>query len=251
MEPLQVVLETEPRPPALDAGIARALLQRVAAGELPATLRLARPAPAVVFGKQDTINPGYAAAARATREAGFEPILRLAGGRAAVFCEQTISLSHAVPDPAPRRGIHARFEATAALIAAALRRLGLDARVGEVPGEYCPGVYSVNVAGERKLAGIGQRLVARASYLGGVLVVADSARVRDVLTPVYAALGLDWAPSTTGAVVEEPAFRAAADDAWLTVRDALLAEYADRYELVEVELEAETLELADRLVAVA
>jgi octanoyl-[GcvH]:protein N-octanoyltransferase len=249
--PLQVVLETAPREPALDAGISRALLQRVAAGELPATLRLARPAPAVVFGKQDTLDPGYATAARAAREADFEPILRLAGGRAAVFHEQTIALAHALPDPAPRQGIHARFEATAELIAAALRRLELDARVGEVPGEYCPGVYSVNVAGERKLAGIGQRLIAGASYMGGVLVAAGSARVREVLVGVYDALGLDWDPATVGAVAEEPAFPAAADDAWLAVRDALVAEYADRYELVEAELDAETLALAERLAVVA
>jgi lipoate-protein ligase A len=243
---LWILLEDEPREAALDAGIARALLQRVAAGELPPTLRLARPAPAVVFGKQDTIAAGYAAAAQAAHEAGFEPTLRVAGGRAAVFHEQTLALAHVVPDPAPRTGIHARFEAAADLIASALCRLGLDARVGEVPGEYCPGVHSVNAGGERKLAGIGQRLVAGASYLGGVLVVADSARVSDVLVPVYDALGLAWRPETTGAVAEEASFTAPGDS-WLAVREALLAEYAERYELVEATLDATTLDLARRL----
>ena len=59
-------------------------------------------------------------------------MVRLAGGRAAVFHEGTLELAHAVPDPDPRRTIHDRFEATAELIARALAGLGVDARVGEV-----------------------------------------------------------------------------------------------------------------------
>jgi octanoyl-[GcvH]:protein N-octanoyltransferase len=239
---LQVVVEPgPPRESVLDTALSRALFQRVAAGELPQTLRLTRPAPAVVFGKQDALNAGYAAAAAAARARGFEPVLRVAGGRAAVFHEGTIALAHAVPDPAPRKGIHARFEASAALVEAALGRVGVEARVGEVPGEYCPGTYSVNAGGERKLAGLGQRLVRGASYMGGVLVVSDSARVREVLTPVYDALGLEWDPSTTGAVAEE------VDIAWRAVVDALLAEYALRFDLVEAELDEQTVALAQRL----
>ena len=48
-------------------------------------------------------------------------------------------------------------------------------------------------------------------------------------------------------MAEEPAFPADPGDAWLAVRDALLAEYAERYELLETELDAETLALAERL----
>jgi len=36
-------------------------------------------------------------------------------------------------------------------MAAAFRRLGVDARVGEVSGEYCPGAHSVNARGATKL----------------------------------------------------------------------------------------------------
>ncbi len=150
-------------------------------------------------------------------------MLRLAGGRAAVFHEGTLELAHAVPDPDPRRGIQARFEESAELITRALRRLGVDARVGEVPGEYCPGRFSVNAAGARKLAGIGQRVIAGGAHVGTVIVAEDGASVRRVLEPVYAALRLDWDPATVGAV-EHP---------WDAVRDAVLAEYAERYELVE------------------
>jgi octanoyl-[GcvH]:protein N-octanoyltransferase len=243
---LHLIRDAEPLEPALEAGISRALLERVAAGELPPTVRLARPAPAVVFGKQDAINPGYPEAVAAARAAGFEAVLRLAGGRAAVFHEQTIALAHALPDPRPRRGIHARFEDTADLIARALGRLGVDARVGEVPGEYCPGTYSVNARGERKLVGIGQRLIARASFMGGVLVVAESGRVNDVLEPVYAALGLSFDPTTTGAVDEELR-PAAGTDAWPVVLQALVEEYRARYDLVETALDEDTLALARRL----
>lgn len=246
---LHVLVESDrPREPALDTALSRALFLRVAAGELPETLRLTRPAPAVVFGKQDAVAAGYAAAAGAARAQGFEAVLRVAGGRAAVFHEGAIALAHAVPDPAPRKGIHARFEASAALVAAALRRVGVDGRVGEVPGEYCPGTYSVNAAGERKLAGLGQRLIAGASYMGGVLVASDSARVREVLTPVYEALGLEWEPATTGAAAEEDGFSATPlDTPWSAMVGALLAEYSARYELVEADFDDDTLALAQRL----
>ena len=169
-------------------------------------------------------------------------MLRLAGGRAAVFHPGTLELAHAVPDPDPRAGIHARFEATAELLARALGRLGVDARVGEVPGEYCPGRWSVNAAGARKLAGIGQRVISGGAHVGVVLVVEDAAAVRRVLEPVYAALALDWDPATVGAIADEVPGRD-----WDAVRDALLAEYAELYELVDGELDAETLALAREL----
>ena len=228
--------------------VSRALMQRVAQGELPETLRLTRPGAMVAFAKQDAVTPGYAAAVAAARGQGFEAVLRLAGGRAAVFHDQTIALAHAVPDAEPRAGIHARFDWTARLIVRALRGLGADARVGEVAGEYCPGGYSVNARGAVKLAGIGQRIVAGGSHMGGVIVVGQAARVRDVLVPVYGALGLGWDPATAGAVEEELDGPSEASP-WTAVADALLAEYGREHELVEAELDAETLELARRLAA--
>ena len=250
-----------PDDPALDTAVSRAVMHRVADGALPETLRLARPAAVVAFAKRDALAPGYAAALAAARARGYGAILRLAGGRAAVFHEGTLELAHAVPDPDPKPGIHDRFEATANLIARALRKLGADARVGEVPGEYCPGRWSVNAAGARKLAGIGQRVVARGSHTGAVIVVEGAEQVRSVLEPVYAALELEWDPRTVGAVDEEVATEAGAPGGgpaagspgsaplWNAVRDALLDEYAARYELVPGELDAETLVLARRLAA--
>jgi octanoyl-[GcvH]:protein N-octanoyltransferase len=222
-------------------------MERVAAGDLPETLRVTRPGNMVAFAKQDASAPGYGAAVRAARAAGFEAVLRLAGGRAAVFHDETIALAHAVPDPEPRSGIHARFEWTAELIARALRRLGADARVGEVAGEYCPGGYSVNARGAVKLAGIGQRIIRGGSHMGGVIVVGAAGRVRGALGPVYHALGLAWEPATAGSVAEE--VDGARPPSWPAARDALLAEYAREYDLVEDRLDRATLTRARALAA--
>jgi octanoyl-[GcvH]:protein N-octanoyltransferase len=242
MRRLRLITRSFPHEPVLDTAVSRALLERVASGELPDTLRLARPGAMVAFGKQDAVSPGYPAAARAAREGGFEAVLRLAGGRAAVFHEQTLALAHAVRDRDPRSGVHRRFEAVAELLAAALRRLGVDARIGEVPGEYCPGGYSVNAAGRRKLGGVGQRVVSGGAHLGGVVVVAEAERVREVLLPVYGALGLDWDPETVGGAAEE-----APGLTWPEVAESIRAEFAASYELEEAELDAQTLDLARRL----
>jgi octanoyl-[GcvH]:protein N-octanoyltransferase len=229
--------------PALDTAVSRAVMLRVAAGELPETLRIARPGAFVAFAKRDAVAPGYDAAVAAARESGFEAVLRLAGGRAAIFHEGTIEIGHARPDREPRAHIHERFADTAGRVAAALRALGVDARVGEVPGEYCPGRYSVNARGTVKLAGIGQRIVAGGSHTGVVLVVNGEERIREVLEPVYDALALEWRPEVTGSVqAEDPAL------GWERVAAALVDEYARHHELVEAELDDETLALARTLV---
>jgi octanoyl-[GcvH]:protein N-octanoyltransferase len=239
---LRVLNDSFEDDPALDAGVSRALMLRVAGGELPETLRIARPGTTVVFAKRDAVTDGYDDAVRAARAQGFDATLRLAGGRAAVFHDGTMEIGHALPEDEPRTGIHERFERTATRLARALRRLGVDARVGEVPGEYCPGRYSVNARGAVKLAGIGQRIVAGGSHTGVVLVVSGEQRINDVLRPVYAALGLAWEPQVTGSVVAE-----SPDAGWDAVRDALLAEYARDYELTEDELDQVTLALARSL----
>ncbi|MGI9081329.1 MAG: lipoate--protein ligase family protein [Thermoleophilaceae bacterium] len=239
---LRLLTESFPDDAALDTAVSRALMLRVAAGELPATLRISRPAAIVAFGKRDAVSPGYRDAVRAARSGGFEAIERLAGGRAAVFHEDTIAFAHAVPDPDPRSRVDERFEATAELMASAFRRLGVDARVGEVPGEYCPGAHSVNAGGGRKLMGVGQRLVAGGVHVGGVVVVNGADRVREVLMPVYEALGLGWRPETTGSVADE-----APGTTWEDVSDAIEAEYARRHGLQPARLDEGTLALARTL----
>ena len=242
MTPLRLLRDSFEDDPALDTAVSRALMLRVAAGELPETLRIARPGAFVAFAKRDAVTEGYGEALAAARDAGFEAVLRLAGGRAAIFHEGTIELGHARPDSEPRAGIHERFESTAGRIVAALRSLGVDARVGEVPGEYCPGRYSVNARGEAKLAGIGQRVVAGGSHTGVVLVVSGEDRIKRVLVPVYEALELPWRPEATGSVAAEDGALG-----WDEVAGALVEEYARHFDLVEAELDEDTLALARRL----
>lgn len=144
---LELLRLATPGDPVYGTAISREILERVADGRLPATARLQRTGPVVSFGRLDAAAPGFAAAVRAAREAGFACTLRLAGGRAALFHEGTLAFSLALPDPEPRRRTRERFELSSELLVAALRRLGVDARVGEIPREYCPGAYSVNARG--------------------------------------------------------------------------------------------------------
>lgn len=200
---ITLVTDRFPGRPDLDAAVSRVMLHRVAAGDLPETLRLYVPDRLVAFSGRDAVNPGFATARSAAGTAGFGCFTRLAGGTAAVFHEETIAISWAIPDPDPRPGIRRRFEETAGLVRDSLIRLGVDAAVGEVPGEYCPGGSSVNARRRAKLAGIGQRLIAGAAHIGGVIVVGRPDLVNRALTPVYAALRYPWDPEATGAVYTE------------------------------------------------
>ena len=120
--------------------------------------------------------------------------------------------------------------------------MGVDARVGEVPGEYCPGAWSVNARGATKLAGTGQRLIAGAAHRGAVIVVGNSAGVRGALIGVYEALGLDWDPATAGSIEDE-----VAGITLERVEDSIFARLGELYELREMPVDRETLALADRL----
>src|SRR6476661_2066928 len=188
---------------ALELAVSHALLTRVAARELPTTLRIYRPAPAVAFGKLDTLRPGYAAALEASRAHGYAPVLRLPGGHAAAYNRQSLCVDVVWALEDPIEGTHDRFAQEGERLAGALRSLGVDARVGEVRGEYCPGQYSVNARGKVKLVGTAQRVVRGAALLGASIVVGDGPGVRAVLEDVYAALEFPWDAGTAGAIDEE------------------------------------------------
>jgi octanoyl-[GcvH]:protein N-octanoyltransferase len=228
---------------AWDMAVSHALLRRVAAGELPPTLRLYRPARAVAFGRLDALRPGFGAAVEAARARGFEPVLRVAGGHAAAYDRGSVGLDLLVPDADPVPRMHERFEVAGARLTDALRALGVDARVGEVPGEYCPGAYSVNARGAVKLVGAAQRVVRGGSLLAAVVVAGGGARVRAVLADVYRALALEWDERTAGAVEDE--VPGAGPDA---VEAAIRAAYGRHHDLWPGELDPATLDLAGELV---
>ena len=202
------------------------LLAKARTGDIGPLLRLYRPAPTVAFGQRDTRLPGFEAAAQACRGNGFEPLVRRAGGRAAAYHQGTLVVDHIEPDADALAGSKSRFGYFGELFAETLRSLGVHAAVGEIPGEYCPGEYSVHgtdrTAGSRiKPVGTAQRVVAGGWLFSSVIVVENSAPIRKVLTDSYAALGLEWDPATAGAVNDlVPGVDVAA------VEDALLATYA-------------------------
>lgn len=236
---IEILRETFPDRPEMGPALSRVLLDQVATGERPATARLSRPGRVVAFGRRDTRAPGYAGAVTAAREHGFAAMERLTGGRAAAYSEGALSITLTIADPTPAKGTNQRFHDAAEIVRAAFESLGIDARIGEVPGEYCPGDYSVNARGETKLAGIGQRLIKGAAHVGFVIVVSGPDLIRKVLDPVYAALDLEWNPGTVGAVGEE------VDADRERVESALLEQIESRYRVRPVTLDQATLGLAE------
>lgn len=224
------------REPALEVALAQVLLEMVARGQRGPVLRCYRPPRTVAFGRRDTFLPGFASAARAARKHGFEPVIRAPGGRAAAYDEGCLVIDEIMPAEDSLTGIWDRFAREAERQAQTLRSLGIDARVGEVPGEYCPGAFTVNAGGTKKLIGAAQRVVRGAWLLSTVLVVESAAHMRSVLESVYHALELDWDPATVGAIAEEAPGVSIED-----VEHALTRAYAHRYRLLPATIPPDAL----------
>ncbi|MEX0620447.1 MAG: hypothetical protein WD181_02605 [Solirubrobacterales bacterium] len=236
---LELIRDAFPDRPEMGPALSRVLLEQVARGERGPTVRLSRPGRVVAFGRRDLNSPGYAKAVEAAREAGFGAMERIAGGRAAAYSEGTLSLTITLPDEAPARRSSARFEYAAAIARDAIGELGIDARIGEVEGEYCPGAFSVNSRGRTKLVGIGQRMIRGAAHVGLVIAVRDAELIREVLDPVYTAIGLDWNPATVGAIDDElPAIKLE------VVEESLLERIGSESELIQTALDETTFDLA-------
>lgn len=185
-----------------DLNRALELVAEVKSGTREAMLRFYRPEPTVAFGQRDAKLPGFAAAEQAARDNGFVPAIRRAGGRAAAYHQGTLIVDHIQRENDAIAGAKPRFVFFGDLFAEALKSLGVDAGVGEIPGEYCPGEFSVHGRGSGtsiKLVGTAQRVVAGAWLFSSVIVVANAAPIRKVLTDTYSALGLNWDPATAGA----------------------------------------------------
>jgi octanoyl-[GcvH]:protein N-octanoyltransferase len=190
-----------PSTPSQDMATVREALAGLRPGG-PGWLRVHRPAPTAAFSRRDTLLPTYPAAADAVRAHGFAPTLRSAGGRLAAYHDGALVIDLVAPHPEPRRDIGLRFELVATAIVATLADLGVEASVGAVPDEYCPGAFSVNAAGRTKLAGVAQRVTRNGFHIGAVLLVTDAGPVRAVLEAAYGALGLPFSPASVGCVAD-------------------------------------------------
>jgi octanoyl-[GcvH]:protein N-octanoyltransferase len=213
---------------ALELATAQAMLRRVSRGESGGVLRVYRPAaPAVAFGRRDVRLPGFHAAVDVVRRAAFEPCVRAPGGRAVGYTEQALVVDHVGPDPHWPSRLEARFAELGELWVGLLRGLGVDARIGEVPGEYCPGSHSVNARGRVKLVGTAQRMV-RGAWLFSAVVVFDGVPVlRPLLREVYGELDLPFDDASVGSLCEE-----VPGVSLDRLEDAVLAAYDARFGLV-------------------
>lgn len=225
---------------AMDVALAQQLVRQVGAGRRGELLRVYRPArPTVAFGRRDTLLPGFPAAAAAARDAGFLPVVRAPGGRCVAYTERALIVDHVCPDPDAFTGMDARFREFGALWAELLGAQGIDARVGEVPGEYCPGSFSVNARGRVKLVGTAQRVVRGGWLFSAALIHDDADALRPVLDAVYRGLGLPFDPVSVGAVrAERPELGLDA------LEDAVLAAYGRRGPLVDATLPDTVLDAA-------
>lgn len=154
------------------------------------------------FGRRDSRLSGYPAAVESARSLGFAPVLRTVGGQLAPLHPGTLVIDVVAPAQAAAVRTRDRFGRASSAICTALAGLGVPAQVGELPGEYCPGEFSVNAAGAVKLAGIAQRVMAWGFLLSVNLVVDDPGPLREVVGVCYRDLGLPVDPSRVGAVSE-------------------------------------------------
>jgi octanoyl-[GcvH]:protein N-octanoyltransferase len=167
-----------------------------------AILRLRRPQATAAFSPQDTTHPDYEDIKELARARGFEPIERGTGGRLTMFDENALAITLIVPHEDPHAHTIKRYEVFSAIIADALKALGVDANVGELPNEYCPGKYSIGANSRVKLVGIAQRMNRHCVQMGAIIAVDRSEKACAALTEAYQAIGVPFDPGTYGAITE-------------------------------------------------
>ena len=181
-------------------GLQQAVLEGVAFGERGPTALMWTGSRYVGATRQETRLPGFAAATRAASDLGFPVLVRNSGGGAVAANRGSLSFSLTVPVEDLRHGLYERYGEGLDLITAALRRLGVDAERGEVEGEFCPGAYSVRSGGPEgvKHAGLAQRVTRRAARVEALILVSETAEIKEVLGRFYGALDLSFRPDGVG-----------------------------------------------------
>lgn len=180
--------------------MSRGLLEAVASGELDGALRIWTPVPALALSRLDELRPGAEAATAAAGRAGLETVRRVSGGRAVVLGRGSFCAGFAEP-ATTFEGTQERYERLSGALIAALADVGVEAERGELPGEWCPGAWSIR-SGPVKLAGLAQRAIKGAAWVDAVVDLDPDPAARSLLKEVYAALELPLDPATAGSVSE-------------------------------------------------
>jgi octanoyl-[GcvH]:protein N-octanoyltransferase len=117
-----------------------------------------------------------------------------------MFDENALAITLIMPHETPHTHTIKRYDVFSNIIAGALKALGIDARVGELPNEYCPGKYSINANDKVKLVGIAQRMNRHCVQMGAIIAVNPSEKVPSAIAEAYGAMGLSFDPATYGSV---------------------------------------------------
>ncbi len=228
---------------ALEVSVAGALLRSAGRGESGSALRVYRPTAGVVaFGRRDTLRPGFGAAVEVARRAGFTPVVRAPGGRAVAYTEDALVVDHIGTNTDALSGMDERFRGYAEVWKEVLGQHGVQAEVGAVPGEYCPGAYSVNARGRVKLVGTAQRILRGAWLFSAVVVLGGDEVLRPVLSGIYRELDMPFDGDAVGSVrTEVPGQDLTAFES------TVLAAYDDRFGLTPRELDRTVLATAHEM----
>ncbi|MEV6235386.1 hypothetical protein [Lentzea sp. NPDC051838] len=179
-----------------------ALLLRAPTAEWSELVHIYVPqSPTVAFSGRDLRSPGITKATEIAQAAGFETVVRSPGGRMVAYDSGAVVIDHLDRTTGIRHAGSATFAANAESHARVLRR-HVDARVGEVDGEYCPGEYSINVGGVAKVVGSAQRVTSTGSLFSTVVQVDVSDAVRAVIADVSDALGYELRRSSIAGLAD-------------------------------------------------
>ena len=220
-------------------GLQQAVLEEVASGERGPTALMWTSSRYVGVTRPETRLPGFEEARKAAEALGFPVLVRNSGGGAVAANEGSISFSLTFPVEDLRHGLYERYAEGVDLVAAALRRVGVEAEGGDVEGEFCPGAHSVRSGGPQgvKHAGLAQRVTRRAARLEALIPVSGTADLIPVLVRYYGSVGLPFRRESVGDLpVGVP-----------QVIEALVAEVRDRYGGEDKPVDKGTLEKARSL----
>ena len=186
--------------PGFDIAVSRTLLDQVSSRQYPSVLRAYKGIEQIAFGPSDVRNDGYDSAVSYLKEKNFSAVNRLTGGHAVTFHPGTLIFGWMFHDLQARFRMHHYFELVSNFFQSVISDFGLNCFVGEIDGEYCSGQYSLNLDKKVKIAGIAQRIVNRAVYIGGFIAINNSDLIKAMLIPIYKNLGINWDPQTVGAL---------------------------------------------------
>lgn len=103
--------------------------------------------------------PAFPTRPRSLESTAGRPILRLAGGHAAAYDDECVIVEVVRPAERAIGDLDSRFQEVASLLRSATASAGVSLELGQLPGEYCPGRFSLHLIGGPKVGGIAQRVI--------------------------------------------------------------------------------------------